>query len=174
MKRPRSTISEGPAHTPGGDRHGGRVGVRTRRVGASGIVVLAGAGAVALAAGCAGTPLPRLEPVVSAGGAAPPGPGGVATGAAGALTRSAAERGRELFNGWIRPDVNCYTCHNGDGAGTWRGPNLGKRVPKLTDAEIASTIAEGPGLMPSFKGKVDGEDVRDLTAWLRARFPVAP
>jgi mono/diheme cytochrome c family protein len=132
--------------------------------------VLAGAGVVALAAGCAGTPLPRLGPVGTPVGGAPPGP----AGAGGAATRNAAERGRELFNGWVRPDVNCYTCHNGDGAGTWRGPNLGKRVPKLTDAEIASTIAEGPGLMPSFKGKVDGQDVRDLTAWLRAQFRVAP
>jgi mono/diheme cytochrome c family protein len=140
------------------------------------VVTVAGAlaGAVALMAGCAGTPLPRLGPLGAAAGGAPAGDAGVAGSTPGAPTRSAAERGRELFNGWVRPEVNCFTCHNGDGAGTWRGPNLGKRVPKLTDGEIASTIAEGPGLMPSFKGKVDGDDVRDLTAWLRARFPVAP
>ena len=175
MRKPGST--EAAPGGQGGNLPGGRASQRMVPVAAGPMVVaVAGAlaGAVALMAGCAGTPLPRLGPVGTAGGGAPPGPGGVAAGTAGATARSAAERGRELFNGWVRPEVNCYTCHNGDGAGTWRGPNLGKRVPKLTDAEIASTIAEGPGLMPSFKGKVDGEDVRDLTAWLRAQFPVTP
>lgn len=88
--------------------------------------------------------------------------------------RSIADRGRELFNGRTKPAVDCYACHNGDAHGTWRGPDLAKRVPKLSDAEIATTIAEGPGLMPSFKGKVDDEEVRQLVAWLRGQFPAAP
>ena len=80
-------------------------------------------------------------------------------------------RGEALFNGRVKADVDCYRCHNGDGSGTWRGPNLGKRVPGLTDQKIAETILEGPSLMPSFKGKVDDQDIRDITAFLRARFP---
>src|SRR5947208_7260142 len=79
--------------------------------------------------------------------------------------------GEALFNGRVKPDVNCYSCHNGDGTGTMRGPNLGKRVPKLTDQQIAQAIAEGPGLMPSFKDKVTDSDVQAITAWLRTQFP---
>ena len=79
--------------------------------------------------------------------------------------------GEALFNGRIRPDINCYTCHDGDGAGTLRGPNLGKRVPKLTDQEIAQAIADGPGLMPSFKDKISDAEVKEITGWLRTRFP---
>jgi mono/diheme cytochrome c family protein len=79
--------------------------------------------------------------------------------------------GQALFNGQVKTDVNCYSCHNGDGSGTLRGPNLAKRVPKLTDQEIAAAIASGPGLMPSFKDKVTDEEVKEITAWLRSRFP---
>jgi len=96
-------------------------------------------------------------------------------GAACAGTQVAPDRitspGEALFNGRTKPDVNCYKCHNGDGTGTWRGPNLAKRVPGLTDPEIAKTILEGPGFMPSFQGKVDAADIQQITLWLRQRFP---
>ena len=82
--------------------------------------------------------------------------------------------GEALFNGRVHEDVNCYKCHNGDGTGTMRGPNLAKRVPGLTDAQIAQAIDEGPGFMPSFKGKVTPDEVAQITAWLRQRFPKAP
>ena len=78
--------------------------------------------------------------------------------------------GEALFNGQVKPDVTCYKCHNGDGTGTLRGPDLAKRVPKLTDQQIVTTILEGPGLMPSFKGKVDDADMMAITHWLRQRF----
>jgi mono/diheme cytochrome c family protein len=79
--------------------------------------------------------------------------------------------GEALFNGRVKEDVNCYKCHNGDGTGTMRGPNLAKRVPKLTDQEISSAIEEGPSMMPSFKGKVTDQEIAELTSWLRTRFP---
>jgi mono/diheme cytochrome c family protein len=79
--------------------------------------------------------------------------------------------GEALFNGRVKEEVNCFKCHNGDGAGTMRGPNLAKRVPGLTDQEIASAIDEGPGMMPSFKGKVTEQEVADITSWLRSKFP---
>lgn len=79
--------------------------------------------------------------------------------------------GEALFNGRVKEDVACFKCHNGDGTGTMRGPNLAKRVPGLTDQEIATAIDEGPGLMPSFKGKVTPEEVASITTWLRSRFP---
>jgi cytochrome c551 len=79
--------------------------------------------------------------------------------------------GEALFNGRTHEDVNCYKCHNGDGTGTMRGPNLAKRVPGLDDHQIAEAIAEGPGLMPAFKGKLSDAEVQQLIAWLRQRFP---
>ena len=82
--------------------------------------------------------------------------------------------GEALFNGRFHEGVNCYKCHNGDGTGTMRGPNLAKRVPGLSDQEIAKAIDEGPGLMPSFKGKVTSEETAQIIAWLRQRFPKAP
>ena len=97
----------------------------------------------------------------------------LAGGCAGTQTPTdrVSSPGEALFNGRVKPDVTCYKCHNGDGTGTWRGPNLAGRVPKLSDQQIATTILEGPGLMPSFKGKVDDADIGVITSWLRLRFP---
>ena len=78
--------------------------------------------------------------------------------------------GEMLFNGHTTPKVDCYRCHKGDGTGTWRGPNLAEHVPKMTDAAIAKTINEGPGMMPSYKGKIDDQQIAAITAWLRSRF----
>jgi mono/diheme cytochrome c family protein len=79
--------------------------------------------------------------------------------------------GEMLFNGQTVSSIDCYRCHNGDGSGTWRGPNLGERVPKMTDPAIARAIHEGPGMMPSYKGKIDDAQIALLTAWMRGRFP---
>jgi mono/diheme cytochrome c family protein len=82
-----------------------------------------------------------------------------------------SDPGELLFNGQTVSGVDCYKCHNGDGKGTWRGPNLAERVPKLSDKAIATAIFEGPGMMPSYKGKLDDPQVAQLTAWMRGRFP---
>jgi mono/diheme cytochrome c family protein len=79
--------------------------------------------------------------------------------------------GEMLFNGQTVSAVDCYRCHNGDGKGTWRGANLAERVPKLSDKAIAVAIEEGPGMMPSYKGKIDDQQVALITAWLRHSFP---
>ncbi len=82
-----------------------------------------------------------------------------------------SDPGEMLFNGQMVSTIDCYRCHNGDGKGTWRGPNLAERVPKLTDKAIAVTIHEGPGMMPSYQGKIDDQQIAQITAWLRGRFP---
>jgi|HubBroStandDraft_5_1064220.scaffolds.fasta_scaffold253203_2 mono/diheme cytochrome c family protein len=99
--------------------------------------------------------------------------GPVASGCEGKQTPTdrISSPGEALFNGHLKADVTCYNCHNGDATGTLRGPNLAKRVPKLTDQHVVATILEGPGLMPSFKGKVDDADMKAITRWLRLRFP---
>jgi mono/diheme cytochrome c family protein len=79
--------------------------------------------------------------------------------------------GEMLFNGRVSSAIDCYRCHNGDGKGTWRGPNLAKQVPKLSDKAIAVTINEGPGMMPSYRGKIDDQQIAAITAWLRKQFP---
>ena len=81
--------------------------------------------------------------------------------------------GQMLFNGQVVSGIDCYRCHNGDATGTWRGPNLAERVPKLSDKAIAMTIREGPGMMPSYEGKIDDQQIAAITAWLRGRFPAA-
>ena len=72
-----------------------------------------------------------------------------------------ASPAQSLFNGQVRADINCFHCHDGDGSGTLWGPNLAKRVPKLTDDGIAQAIVEGPGLMPSFRGKLSDAEVKE-------------
>jgi len=84
-----------------------------------------------------------------------------------------SSEGESLFNGRVSPNINCYKCHSGDGSGTWRGPDLAKRVPKLTGQKIVSTIMEGPGFMPSFKGKVRNAQAEEIARWLHGRFPLA-
>lgn len=83
--------------------------------------------------------------------------------------------GERLFNGQTVSSVDCFKCHNGDATGTWRGPNLIKRMPNLPDQAVADAISKGPGMMPSFKGKLDEHQVAEITAWLRSRSaPAAP
>ena len=101
----------------------------------------------ALASACAGVPLPR---------------------------EGLSDPGQILFNGYAKPEVDCYRCHNGDGHGA-RGPDLATRVPGLTDDGIKNTIMDGKGWgMPSFKGKASDQDVAQLASWLRANFGKKP
>jgi hypothetical protein len=77
--------------------------------------------------------------------------------------------GELLFNGFTTPNVDCYRCHKGDATGSWRAPNLVEHVPKMTDAAIARAIHEGPGMMPSYQGKIDDQQIVAITAWLRSK-----
>jgi cytochrome c551 len=77
--------------------------------------------------------------------------------------------GGKLFNGYVKDDVKCYSCHNGDARGA-NGPNLAERVPKMSDDEILKAINEGPSYMPSFKDKLTDVEKHEIIAWLRERF----
>src|SRR5688500_14648370 len=91
---------------------------------------------VVIGSGCAaGTPLPR---------------------------QSLDSPGALLFNGYAKPNVQCFECHGGDGTGSGRGPNLAERVPKLTDEAILHAIDDGPGFMPSFKDELTAKEKADL------------
>jgi mono/diheme cytochrome c family protein len=111
------------------------------------LLSILGAGIVALVSSCAGTQIPKDK---------------------------ITDPGQMLFNGQVVSTIDCYRCHNGDGTGTWRGANLGERVPSMTDPAIARSINDGPGMMPSYKGKIDDAQIAQITAWLRSRFPHKP
>jgi mono/diheme cytochrome c family protein len=83
---------------------------------------------------------------------------------------SATDPGQLIFNGYTKPEIKCFECHNGNGAGTKYGPALSKRVPKLTDDQIKNTILDGKDEMPSFRGKLTDEEILQLATWLRHQF----
>ena len=69
--------------------------------------------------------------------------------------------------------TNCIVCHGADGGGTPLGKNLqvpdlrSQEVQKKSDAELAQTIAEGKGNMPSFKRVLGPEQVQAVIGYVR-------
>ncbi|MBP1966933.1 c-type cytochrome [Paenibacillus aceris] len=61
--------------------------------------------------------------------------------------------------------ANCVSCHgvNLEGA---VGPNLQKVGSKLSKDQVSTTITNGKGAMPSFKGKLSDDEVSSLATWL--------
>ncbi len=101
----------------------------------------------------------------------------VACAAGVQLTRETIQDpGQLLFNGYANPKVNCFHCHNGDGRGSGRGPDLAPRVSKLDDAATLNVIEKGKSFMPSFGDKTAPEERQQIAAWLRQAFggPKAP
>jgi mono/diheme cytochrome c family protein len=83
--------------------------------------------------------------------------------------------GALLFNGYTKPDVDCYKCHGGDGGGVFlRGPGLAGRVPSLTPEQITEVIQKGKGFMPSFVDKLNKEEINQIISWLKQTFPPPP
>lgn len=79
-------------------------------------------------------------------------------------------RGGLLFNGYVKPQVNCWKCHNGHGRGAM-GPSLVVRAPALSNSRLRKVITGGFGLMPGFRQHLTDDDVEQLIAWQRAEFP---
>lgn len=61
--------------------------------------------------------------------------------------------------------ANCVSCHgvNLEGA---VGPNLQKVGSKLSKDQVAATVTNGKGAMPSFKGKLNDDEISSLATWL--------
>jgi cytochrome c551 len=64
----------------------------------------------------------------------------------------------------------CLDCHEEDGQGMG-GASLPEEVPELTDQELVETILSGPWIMPNFVNLLSEQDVADVHAWLRQRWP---
>ena len=76
--------------------------------------------------------------------------------------------------------AKCATCHGQDGSGnTPVGKSLkvadlrSVEVQKKTDAELAQSIVEGKGNMPSFKSSVTEDEIRALVMYVRTLAPKA-
>jgi mono/diheme cytochrome c family protein len=79
-----------------------------------------------------------------------------------------------VFNGYTSAKADCYRCHDGNGHGTKRGPNLADRVADLDDAKLIRIIDKGALFMPAYGGKLTDDERRDLVAWLRKEFGGPP
>lgn len=68
--------------------------------------------------------------------------------------------------------AKCAACHSPDGSGSAMGKKMGAHdfasedVQKLSDAELAGTIATGKNKMPKY-GFLRPEDVKGLVAYIR-------
>lgn len=95
----------------------------------------------------------------------------IGCGAGIQLAREQAKHpGHQLFNGHVKPEVNCWYCHNGDGRGSGKGPDLSPKVAKLDDAAIFSTIDTGTYSMPAFGDKIKKDEQVKILDWLRSVF----
>ncbi|MEK7703842.1 MAG: cytochrome c [Myxococcota bacterium] len=81
-----------------------------------------------------------------------------------------SDPGALLFNGYAKAEVNCYICHNGDGTGSGRGPNLAPKVARLPDMALLEVIDKGEGFMPAFRARLSADEKQQIVIWLRSRF----
>lgn len=75
----------------------------------------------------------------------------------------------DVFKGKEVYQRHCMGCHGGSGEGIMPGmPNFarGDRLFR-TDRELEDAIRDGNGVMPSFNGLLDDDDMRDVVAFLR-------
>jgi mono/diheme cytochrome c family protein len=63
---------------------------------------------------------------------------------------------------------NCMSCHGGNLEGKM-GPALQKAGSKWTKEQITDILREGKNGMPSFKNRLDEQQIETLAAWLSAK-----
>ncbi len=70
--------------------------------------------------------------------------------------------------------AKCAACHGADGSGnTAVGKSMKIRdfhspdVQKQTDAQLTEMISAGKGAMPSYKGKLTDEQIKQLVGYIR-------
>ena len=88
-------------------------------------------------------------------------------------SKGSADLGKKIFT------AKCTTCHGRDGKGVASMAKLFKVDPEKmnwtssvnqgkTDAELKTTITNGNGKMPSFKGKLSDGDMANVIAFIRS------
>ncbi len=65
--------------------------------------------------------------------------------------------------------AKCAMCHGADGSKTMMGakPLNGDEVQKMSDAELTTTITDGKGKMPAYKGKLSESQIKGLVGYIR-------
>jgi cytochrome c6 len=88
--------------------------------------------------------------------------------APGAWAKGNAKAGKATYN------AKCAMCHSMDGSGnspmgkTMKVPDLrSKAVQSKSDAELASIIENGKGMMPKYGSQLSKQQVSDLVAYIR-------
>lgn len=80
-------------------------------------------------------------------------------------------------------NVSCASCHGMRGRGDGRQPPPGAQMPDFstaafqgarTDAQLATSIREGQGLMPAFGKQLNADGIAALVAIVRSFGPAAP
>jgi len=82
--------------------------------------------------------------------------------------------GAALYSGQLKREVNCARCHGADATGGMRGPNLKKRIADMSDDQIVAATLAGPGMMPSFEGKLTEAEIAQIVVWLRGGDGASP
>jgi ubiquinol-cytochrome c reductase cytochrome b subunit len=75
-----------------------------------------------------------------------------------------ARHGAEIF-----VDKSCWACHQIQGSGGRKGPDLSHVAARLSKDQIIARIASGGGGMPSFAGSLSPAELDDLAAFLATR-----
>ena len=75
-----------------------------------------------------------------------------------------AARGAQLFT-----TKSCWACHQIDGSGGRKGPDLSHVAARLTRERLVARIAGGGGGMPAFAGSLAPQELDDLTTFLLTR-----
>lgn len=87
----------------------------------------------------------------------------VAVAVAGSAFAADDRKGREVY------DLHCAACHGHDGV------SMDPMIPSfadgealfLMDAELLQRISDGKDTMPSFRGILSAEEMRDVIAYIR-------
>jgi ubiquinol-cytochrome c reductase cytochrome b subunit len=77
---------------------------------------------------------------------------------------SAVYQGLQLFS-----SKGCITCHNINGVGGYRGPDLSSVANRYTDDQITYIVMTGRGNMPAFASNITKEEWQSLLAFLDTR-----
>lgn len=75
-----------------------------------------------------------------------------------------------LFNGYSKEGVECWTCHDGTGQGSAKGPNLFMRVPRAPKSTLVESITKGRGRMPDFGSSLTADEIDMLVDWLKRTY----
>jgi len=79
--------------------------------------------------------------------------------------------GGELYSGYTKPDVLCFSCHGGTAKGHWRAPGLEGPIQDMSTEQLHEVINTGAGWMPPYKDVLTPAEVDQILEWLRERFP---